>query len=164
MVVSQCAHKMQYTIDFSLSLSFHVRRICNTWVGIRVLRLCVESRRCGKKNIHLRKPTKFQSRGKLLSFSEFLIMKCKSTARPDQRQRAKKRAVCYGTYTANDCGRIFFISVFSFLLLHMKTQQRKNLFLGLVSCQLSKTEDEIIRKRPEKEILFHRNKYTSVKF
>lgn len=53
-----------------------------------------------------------------------------------------------------DCGRIFYF-IFSFLLLHMKHIGEEKIFLGLVSCQLSNAQDDIIG-RTEKIIKLRR--------
>ena len=72
--------------------------------------------------------------------SVFFIHNAKS--RPPEYRATREQPIC-NIHSQWDSRRIFFTSFFSFLLLHMKTQQRK-IFLGLVSCQLSNAKDDII--------------------
>lgn len=111
-----------------------------------------------KAYFHL-KPAKFQSReSKSKTFKSSALIMHHSTARTTQRA-TKKRAICYATYTANDCGRnIFFISFFPFCYFTWKHCGEK-IFLGLVSCQLSNAQDDIIWKRPEKYIFVRKKKF-----
>jgi hypothetical protein len=50
--------------------------------------------------------------------------------------------------------KMFFHFIFSFLLLHWKHSAEKNIFLGLVSCQILNAEDEIISESVRRSFYF----------
>lgn len=79
------------------------------------------------------------------------MMQKPSTARA---LRATKRAICC-TNTANGTVAEFFISFFPFCYFTWNTSEKKKIFLGLVSCQLSNAQDDIIG-RTEKIIKLRR--------